>query len=415
LTAVWPVDDNSENVSEYGPLKRVTSFTGRVCSDTESCDEELAYDYLAASYKDLYFRSAKICILLGEQKKINSHLLTERSNHLAKISELNNEISLLNSQLELIRKQAEMVTNDTTVLTEVTEDHGKRKENGIEFDYKPLSLRQRNRNVSYASEDHGMIKIEKYEKRGKITGSIETNVGSINKTMLKHSQGHQNGKKTTRPWICHYCKRKGHISPICYKLYGYPEFYEHKSHESEMRSVRKEWMPKGNNVGLMSHASQKPSSNKVWYFDSGCSKQMIGKISHIENIRPFEKGYVTFGDGGKGKIRGIGNSNGLPKLKTVFLVEGLFTNLISITQLCDQGMEANFDRFECKISNQEGEVLMRGIRTRNNCYKWIPEPVAQSDMFTAMLEHHESLTLPQLIDKDESKRVSENNSTLKNN
>jgi len=234
-----------------------------------------------------------------------------------------------------------------------------------------------------------MIRKEKHDKNAKVSGSVGTYVASINKTMLKHSQGHQNGKKITRPWICHYYKRKGHIRPFCHKLYGYPKDYGYKSYESEMRTAKKEWMPKSNNVGLMGHTSQKPSSNEVWYFDSGCSRNITGKISYIENVRPWEKGYVTFGDGGKGKIRGIGNliSNGLPKVENVFLVEGLFTNLISITQLCDQGMEANFDRFGCKITDQEGDVLMRGIRTKNNCYKWIPELEAQTDVLNTMLEH----------------------------
>jgi len=150
----------------------------------------LAFDDLAVSYKDLYFRSVEICKLLREQKKINSQLLTERSNHLTKILVLNNEVILLNSQLNQIKMQAEIVTNDTTILDEVTEDHNKRKINGIEFDYKPLNLRQRNINFSYASEDHGMIKLEKHDKKGKLTGSVGTDVCSVNKTMLKHSHGH---------------------------------------------------------------------------------------------------------------------------------------------------------------------------------------------------------------------------------
>jgi len=141
LIGAWPDEDISDKDSEYEPIKRVAAFTGRVFSDTESCDEELAYDDLAASYRELYFRSAEICKLLGEQKKINSQLLTERSNHLAKISQLNNEVILLNSQLDQIKKQTEIVSNDTTILEEVTKDHNVRKAKGIEFDYKPLNLR----------------------------------------------------------------------------------------------------------------------------------------------------------------------------------------------------------------------------------------------------------------------------------
>jgi len=86
LTDAWPDEDISDKDSEYEPIKRVAAFTGRVFSNTNSCDEELAYDDLAASYKELYFRSAEICKFLGKQKNINSQFLIERSNHLAKIS-----------------------------------------------------------------------------------------------------------------------------------------------------------------------------------------------------------------------------------------------------------------------------------------------------------------------------------------
>jgi len=214
-------------------------------------------------------------------------LLTERSNHLAKISELNNEVIFLNFQLNQIKKQAKIVTNDTTILDEVTEDHKKRKINGIKFDYKPLNLRQRNINVSYASEDHGMIKIEKHDKKGKLAGYVGTNVGYVNKTMLKHSQGHQNGKKTTRTWTCHYCKRKGHIRPFCYKLHCYPEYYAQKSHESGMRTAKKEWIPKGNNVGLMARLLKNLHLMKSGILTVDVSRHMTGKNYHIERICYF--------------------------------------------------------------------------------------------------------------------------------
>ena len=104
LTVAWSDEDILERISESESTKRVTVLTGRFLSDTESCDEELVYDELATSYKNLYVRSAEICKMLGEQKKINNQLLTERSNHLAKISELNDEVTLLNLQLEQVKK-----------------------------------------------------------------------------------------------------------------------------------------------------------------------------------------------------------------------------------------------------------------------------------------------------------------------
>jgi len=55
-----------------------------------------------------------------------------------------------------------------------------------------------------------------------------------------------------------------------------------KSHELGMRTAKKEWIPKTNNVGLVGHTSQKTSSNEVWYFDSGCSRYMTRKIGSLK-------------------------------------------------------------------------------------------------------------------------------------
>jgi len=101
-------------------------MTGRVSSDTKSCDEKLVYDELVASYKGLYARSVEICQMLEEQKKVNSQLLVERSNHLANISKLNDEVRLLKSQLENIKKQVEMMTTGTNTLDEILEGQLKR-------------------------------------------------------------------------------------------------------------------------------------------------------------------------------------------------------------------------------------------------------------------------------------------------
>lgn len=92
-----------------------------------------------------------------------------------------------------------------------------------------------------------------------------------------------------------------------------------------------------------SHTSLRASSSEDWYFDSGCSRHMIGVYKFLENIRPCAKNYVTFGDGAKGKIVGIRNlvSEGSPRLDNVLLVKGLAANLISISQLCDQGSSAS--------------------------------------------------------------------------
>ena len=105
--------------SEYA--KHVTVLTSRVMSDTGSCDEELPYEELAISYKELVAKSTDKCQLLEKQDKIISQLQFERSDHLAKIYELNDEVTQLNSQLEHVKKQVRMMTTRTYVLEEILE------------------------------------------------------------------------------------------------------------------------------------------------------------------------------------------------------------------------------------------------------------------------------------------------------
>jgi len=143
-----------ERNDESNFTKQENAMTGRVSSDTESCDEELDYDELAASYKGLYARSAEICKMLEEHKKINSQLLAKRSNHLAKIFELNDEVRLLNSQFEHTKKQVKMMTTGSSTLDEILEGQVKEKPNGIRFDYNHLNQKQQNRNSAYKPEDH---------------------------------------------------------------------------------------------------------------------------------------------------------------------------------------------------------------------------------------------------------------------
>ena len=104
-----------------------------------------------------------------------------------------------------------------------------------------------------------------------------------------------------------------------------------------MINTKKVWKPKADNVGLMAHISLRTISRDEWYFDSECSRHM----TEFRNLLDVEKScinsYVTFGNGRKGKILGIGNliNDVSPKLDNVLWVRGLTSNLISISQLCE--------------------------------------------------------------------------------
>ena len=167
-------------------------------------------------------------------------------------------------------------------------------------------------------------------------------------------------EKGSSSWKCHYCDKKDH-KPFCYKLYWSLMLYQPKLHKPVVSRVKNEWRPKC--VGLIAHTSLRASSSEDWYFDSGCSRHKTGADKFLENVRPYATSYVTFGDAAKGKILGIGNlvSEGFLRLDNVLLVKGLTANLISISQLCDQGLSVNFRKIECQITYEKGKVSMKGV------------------------------------------------------
>src|SRR3954469_18053652 len=108
-----------------------------------------------------------------------------------------------------------------------------------------------------------------------------------------------------------------------------------------------------------------------WYLDSGCSQDMTGKRSMFQDLVLKSAGEVKFGGDQKGKIIGsgtisIGNS---PSITNVLLVDGLAHNLLSISQLSDNGYDIIFNQKFCKaICQKDGSILFTGKR-KNNIYK----------------------------------------------
>ena len=112
---------------------------------------------------------------------------------------------------------------------------------------------------------------------------------------------------------------------------------------------------------MIAHTSLRVSSKEDWYFDSGCSRHMTSIKNFLIDLKAYSTSYVTFGDGAKRKIKGIGKlvRTGSPLLDDVLLVEGLTANMISISQLCDQGLEVRFSKEECLVISENQETIRR--------------------------------------------------------
>jgi hypothetical protein len=89
-----------------------------------------------------------------------------------------------------------------------------------------------------------------------------------------------------------------------------------------------------------------------WYVDSGCSKYMTSDRDMFLTLQKVRDGSVSFGNDDSAKIIGkgivrIGNKN--TKAENVLLVEDMKHNLLSVSQMCEQGHKVTFDSQKCEI------------------------------------------------------------------
>ena len=102
-----------------------------------------------------------------------------------------------------------------------------------------------------------------------------------------------------------------------------------------------------------------------WIIDSGCSTHMTGSKKQFVSLRKHKGSNITFGGGSNGHIRGLGKVklNRMIEVEDVNYVENLLFNLLSVSQLCNNGRnKVVFYTGEVKIKNiKTKEVIIRGI------------------------------------------------------
>ena len=96
--------------------------------------------------------------------------------------------------------------------------------------------------------------------------------------------------------------------------------------------------------------------------DSGCSRRMTGNDKWFSSLTPMRsKEYIVFGDNGRGKVRGIGVVRVSDRftLREVALVLNLGFNLLSISQLLDEGFEVRFKEGCSRVLDSRGDLVCR--------------------------------------------------------
>ncbi|XP_070045442.1 uncharacterized protein [Nicotiana tomentosiformis] len=109
-------------------------------------------------------------------------------------------------------------------------------------------------------------------------------------------------------------------------------------------------------------------SSQRWYMDSGCSKRMTGSTDDFLSLKALQGGSVSFGNGKKGYILGVGRVGKTPthSIENVYYVNGLKYNLLSVCQMLDKGNKVEFLSKTCTITNLvTGEVVLMAKRFKN--------------------------------------------------
>jgi hypothetical protein len=92
----------------------------------------------------------------------------------------------------------------------------------------------------------------------------------------------------------------------------------------------------------------------TWLIDSGYSRHLTGSLKWFSSLDLVQcKEYITFRDNSKGKVlsRGIIRINESFVLKDVALVSNLHFNLLSVSQLLQDGFEVRFKTGLSRVLN----------------------------------------------------------------
>ena len=80
---------------------------------------------------------------------------------------------------------------------------------------------------------------------------------------------------------------------------------------------------------------------------------MTGDIKNFLSLKTLQRGGVSFGDGKKRYILGVGKvGKSLEKsIDNMYHVDGLKYSLLSVSQICDKGNEVKFTFEKCTVVN----------------------------------------------------------------
>jgi hypothetical protein len=102
----------------------------------------------------------------------------------------------------------------------------------------------------------------------------------------------------------------------------------------------------------------------IWLIDSGCSRHMTRERGWFSSLIPVvTKRYINFGDNGLQHVLSEGEIKVSDKitLRRVALVQSLWYNLLSVSQLLDEGFEVLFRPSGSQILDSRGDLVCMAV------------------------------------------------------
>ena len=175
---------------------------------------------------------------------------------------------------------------------------------------------------------------------------------------------------------CYYCGKTGHIKADCNKRKAdlrtaersnNGECYAHHAgnHQGTEREHDKEHLFAAHNCTT--------NSSDCWYIDSGASHHVTSRRDWFKSLEDITTRKILMGDNNPHEAVAKGDisihtsvcgeqSRGL--IRDVLYVPGIKTNLLSVSQLTQQGLLVEFLKMKCYIK-KDGVVIAEGALERN--------------------------------------------------
>ena len=151
---------------------------------------------------------------------------------------------------------------------------------------------------------------------------------------------------------CYLCGKVGHLTSKCRHL---PKTGSSNALRTNNKGPKKIWVPNQKIIYVADIFNHKKNTSIMVPGQWLLTSQDIRKV-YVQCLTPMHGGIVTFEGNQKGKIARVGkiSIDPYPPIDNVLFVKGLKHNLLSISQLCDSGLDVSFSKDGCVAQHKNG-------------------------------------------------------------